>query len=266
MKILLGLAVLVLTFGIATCTSRGVDAPVALDAEYAAREQSMKVDTDRCGPAFVQDKLPKHLLTAIGPVVDGPFRPVCARHDACYRLGEKSQTWCDDRMRTEMLTICESGDSTLAYSVPIIGPSLCSFHAGLYFRAIDNTFGALSYEGLPGGSIERVVIKQIDDRVSDDEITLCVTVINDTPLLQEYDVELHTSEGKLVDREPDTHERNVRAGEKSEFCVGTNFSPLWSRKNLGNTVYVSVRADTPNSFRFWNDIVIVDSQAVTLPN
>ena len=121
-------------FMLAACGhGSSVDAPLAVAADYEARERAQMVDTDRCGPAFIQEKLPASVQRVVGPIADGPFKPVCARHDACYRLGEKTQSWCDDRMRDEMVAICNTGEAGLTYGIPVIGPSLCRFHAGLYY-------------------------------------------------------------------------------------------------------------------------------------
>lgn len=256
--------VLVLIVG-CTVMGRGVDAPMDVGADYAAREAQMMEAGDRCGPSFIQDKLPATAQRVIGPIADGPFRPVCARHDACYRLGEKTQAWCDDRMRSEMLGICEQGGSTPTYSVPVIGASLCRFHAGMYYGAINNTYGGYAYGTEVGGEITDIRVRVIDDALSDDEFEVCVDVLNPTLGMQEYDVELHDANGKLIDREPDLHEENVRAGETEAFCVGTNFSPLWGLSDLGETVYISVRADIPDSFAFSDDMVIVDTKAVAVP-
>lgn len=245
-----------------TVSGQGIDAPVDVGADYAAREALMMEEGDSCGPTFVQEKLPATAQRVISPIADGPFRPVCARHDACYRLGEKTQAWCDDRMRDEMLGICAKGGATKAYSVPVIGASLCQFHAGMYYGAINNTYGAYAYGTEAGGEITDVRTRVIDDQLSDDEFEICVDVHNPTQGMQEYDVELHDAAGRLIDREPDLHEENVRAGETEAFCVGTNYSPRWGISDLSDVVYVSVRADTPDSFAFINDMVIVDTKTV----
>jgi len=243
----------------------GVDVPTSVAPDYEARERAQMVDTDRCGPAFIQDKLPGPVQRVIGPLADGPFRPVCARHDACYRLGEKTQSWCDDRMRAEMTAICDTGKAGAAYSVPGIGPSLCRFHGSLYYTAINSTFGSVAYgDGAPAGEITALRIQRIRDVLTDDEITLCADVRNPSKLMQEYDIELHDARGKLIDREPDLYEKNVRPGETEEFCVGTNFLPNWSVSNLTDTVYVSIRADIPTTFATSNDMVIVDTQSVKI--
>lgn len=255
----------VVTFTGCAVVGQGVDAPIDVPADYAAREQQHMEDSDRCGPEFLQERLSAGMLNIIGPIADGPFRPVCKRHDACYRLKEMTQAWCDDRMRDEMISICNTGEATPAYSVPVIGPSLCRFHAGLYYQAINSPAGAVAYKGQAGGKIVDIRSRRVEDWLSNDEFEVCVDVTNNTKSMQEYDIELHTADGKLVDREPDTYERNVRAEETEEFCVGTNYSAEWSISNLTEIVYISIRADDPSNFDTTDDMVIVDTAEVPVP-
>ncbi|MCR9080636.1 MAG: hypothetical protein NXH78_16225 [Hyphomonadaceae bacterium] len=251
---------------IAACAliANPIDAPAEVGEDYLARESEFMESTDSCGPEFVQEKLPGTLKSMIEPLADGPFRPVCARHDACYRLGEKSQAWCDDRMRDEMFAICDTGQAGVVYRVPGVGPSLCRFHGGMYYRLINSTFGGVAYGGAPGGEIAAIHMRDISDVIGGDEIEICADILNPTPLMQEYDLELHTGEGQLIDREPDLHEENIRAGETETLCVSTNWNARWDGNNIGDEVFLSLRADTPESFAFWNDMVIVDSKLVDL--
>ncbi|MEL6662937.1 MAG: hypothetical protein AAFR33_08030 [Pseudomonadota bacterium] len=259
-RLALGLAVICAS----ACTARGVDAPLALESGYAAREAAMMEATDQCGPEALTGSVPAWIANTVAVVADGPFRPVCARHDACYRLGEQSQSWCDDRMRDEMQAICDSGNATATYSVPVIGPSLCRFHAGAYYQAINSTYGGFAYGGAPGGEISDVRTQAIDARIGRDELRVCADVHNPTLLMQEYDLELRHSDGRLIDREPDLHEENIRAGETETLCVSTELDPRWSAENTGDTLRLSLRADTPESFAFVNDMVVVDTVEVAL--
>jgi hypothetical protein len=234
-----------------------------LPEDYVEREAAFMKDDDRCGPEFLQTKLPKAFVKVIGPIGDGPFGPVCKRHDACYRLKEHSQAWCDDRMRDEMVAICDTGKATPTYSVPIIGTPLCKFHAGLYYAGINSTFAGPAYKGLPGGEIVDVRVRRINDWFSDDELEVCADVKNTTLVTQEYDIELHTAAGKMVDREPDVYEKNVRSDEVEEFCVGTN-NTRWGISDLSDMVYISIRADTPETFAITNDMVIVDTKEIDI--
>jgi hypothetical protein len=244
-----------------TVTGEGVDMPEAVSADYAAREAMMRDPTDRCGPEFIQTKLPASFVNVVGAVTDGPFRPVCQRHDACYRLQEMTQAECDRRMKREMAAVCASGKSTPTYSLPMVGKSLCRFHAGLYYDAINNTYAAVAYGGRPGGQIVGVKSRVIDDLVTDDEFEVCVDVLNNTYAMQEYDVEMRGRKGKLIDREPDTYETNVGVGETKTFCVSTNYT-RWSLKDLPDEVQVSLRCDTPENFSVRHDMVVVDTISV----
>jgi hypothetical protein len=255
-----GLAALLLLAG-CTVTGEGVDRPEPVPAAYAAREAAMRDPADRCGPEFIQTKLPKGFVNTVGSVTDGPFRPVCARHDACYRLGERTQAECDRRMKREMETICASGKATPAYSLPLVGKSLCRFHAGLYYDAINNTYAAVAYGGRPGGKIVNVATRVIDDPVTDDEFEVCVEVHNNTFAMQEYDVEMRGRKGRLIDREPDTYEANVGVGETKTLCVTTNHT-RWSLKDLPDEVQVSLRCDTPENFSVRHDMIVVDTVSV----
>lgn len=76
--------------------------------------------------------------------------------------------------------------------------------------------------GLPASEITDIRQQLFDDPFTDDDITICANVLNPSKLMQEYDVELHDARGRLVDREPDLYEKNVRAGEEEEFSVGAN--------------------------------------------
>lgn len=244
--------------------SNQVDAPKDVGGDYIAREASFMDTADSCGPAFVQDQLPGTLKAAIEPLADGPFRPVCARHDACYRLGEKSQAWCDDRMRDEMFAICDTGQAGVAYRIPGIGSSLCKFHGGMYYRLINSTYGGVAFGGAPGGEIAAIRTRRISDAIGGDEIEICADILNPTSLMQEYDLELHSQTGHMIDREPDLHEENIRAGETETLCVSTNWDSRWDANSIGSKVFVSLRADTPESFAFWDDMVVVDSRQLQL--
>lgn len=261
-RILAALLAVVVVAASCALLSNQVDAPAQVGDDYLAREAAFMDAADSCGPEFVQDKLPGSLKSVIEPLADGPFRPVCARHDACYRLGEKSQAWCDDRMRDEMFAICDTGQAGVAYRVPSVGASLCKFHGGMYYRLINSTFGGVAYGGAPGGEITALRTRRIADAIGEDEIEICADILNPTLLMQEYDLELHSETGQMIDREPDLHEENIRAGETETLCVSTNWKGRWDAENVGDQVFVSLRADTPESFAFWNDMVIVDSKEV----
>lgn len=241
---------------LAACASApGIDRPVPLEPAYAAREIGAGKPADRCGPEFISDNLPKSVVSAMGPILDGPFRPVCARHDACYELREQTQAWCDARMLEEMTGICNAGRSEGS-----LGAALCRFRAGLYFDMVDNSLGAYSYHGEAGGRIAAVDIAE----AARGNIRVCVTAENTTPLLQEYAIDLRAANGKRIDREPGFVERDVRAGGSVLICVGTEGSPFWNLSRLHGPLEVRLLADNPDSMAMNEALVIIDQQTLDL--
>ncbi len=235
----------------------GTDRPVPLDAGYAARELGAGKPSDRCGPEFISDHLPRSVVSLMGPLLDGSFRPVCARHDACYELREQTQAWCDNRMHTEMRDICNANRSETS-----TGAALCRMRARLYFNMVDNAYGAYSYHGKAGGEIASVEIMDAPRG----ELEVCVTAENTTPLLQEYIVELSSSDGRRIARAPGAGERNIRAGETATLCLGTAASSYWNQKRIAQPVTIRLLADDPDSLAMANDIVVVTERALNLPD
>ena len=166
---------------------------------------------DECGPGWLTD--------VVGGTLNGRFRQVCRRHDACYRERQASQRDCDARMTREMASICAGR--------PWYEKPSCQMHANVFTSFITSTYGGMSYSGAPEGRILEVSRKRIDDFWTDDEVTYCATVHNPSAITQEYDLRLYTTTRRLVDTEPDTHEFNVQSGGRKRACVGTNFSPDW---------------------------------------
>lgn len=240
-----------------------IDRPVPLDPGYAAREAAAGKPADRCGPEFISDRLPAPLVSLIGPALDGPFRPVCARHDACYELREETQAWCDTRMQSEMQAICDVvGHDNAA------GGMLCRLRARLYFNMVDNRFGAYSYHGGPGGRIAQLQFEDTSPR----KVTVCATVENTTPLLQEYVLELRDHLGRRLAREPEVQERNLRPGETEQFCIGLARTPERPAREASTDKEarpvgpneVRLLADDPDSMALTGDLLIVDRRALDL--
>lgn len=231
----------------------GTDLPMPLSEDYLSREDSARETWDRCGPEFIQLNMPAPVVSLLGPLMDGPFGPVCQRHDACYRLQEHSQTWCDERMRTEMIDICNDGrpaDSAAA--------ALCRFRADLYHGMVDNRFGAYAYEGVAGGRIASVYV----NRPTAGEVEICVTAENDTKLMQGYVVELRTGDGKRFGRAPRFRETEVRAGASAMLCASTAESTYWSLSRLGGPVEVSLLADPPDSLSMSDKLVLIGQRSI----
>lgn len=241
---------------LAACASAtGIDRPMALDPGYAAREASERKPADRCGPEFISDHLPTPVVSLMGPLLDGSFRPVCARHDACYELREQTQAWCDARMRTEMLDICNAGRSDGS-----IGGALCRLRASMYFGLVDNAYGAYSYHGGPGG---RIVALDLADAPAG-KLKICATVENSTPLLQTYAVELRTADRKRIARAPEVKSRSVRAGQSTILCAGPVDSAHGRPKQISTEVEVRLVAGDPDSLAMIKEMIIVDRRTIPL--
>lgn len=239
---------------VAACASApGIDRPQPLDPGYALREAAARKPADRCGPEFISDNLPQAVVGFMEPVLDGPFREVCKRHDACYELREQTQAWCDQRMRTEMMDICAAGRDGRSFA-----GRLCRMRAGLYHRMVDNAFGAYAYEGKAGGHIRQVEFLDAPQG----QTQICVEVENTSHLLQQYAVELWQAGGRRVDRAPEFRTRSVRAGTSSEFCVGTVSSTYWNLKRIGGDAEIRLLVDRPDSLALTGDLERLETRAI----
>lgn len=226
------------TLVLGACASApGIDRPMEVDAAYTAREDARRVPKDRCGPEFVERMLPEFVLSSLEPLLDGPFRPVCQRHDACYRLGEQSQAWCDTRMRTEMIGICNAGRAEGS-----LGAGLCRLRAGRYHAMVDSRFGAYAYGGEAGGDFTGLRIAPSHAR----QLDACVTVRNTTRLMQSYAIEMRNGDGRRIRREPHQHTRKLRAGEAAEMCTGTSASKYWNRNRLTGPLEMRLMVARPD--------------------
>lgn len=229
-------------------------ANTAIAETYRDRETAALLESDQCGPAFLTERAP----ISFGNAVSGIFKSACQRHDACYKLKEKSQKWCDDQFDTDLMAICagESQDFRV----------LCQVRAKIFANLVRTTIGANSYGDIPAGTIQSVRKRVIPSLIGDAEFEVCVKVLNDSKVTQEYDVTMYTSKQDRVDREPDTYEVNVESGEVSRnICVSTLNDPRWSLGDLGSKVLIHVRADTPIGFAVTNDMVTVDIKSVDVP-
>lgn len=241
---------------ISACASApGIDRPMPVDAAYGAREETSREADDRCGPEFIERMLPGVFLSLVEPGLNGPFGPVCVRHDACYRLQEQSQAWCDTRMRTEMTDICNAGRGEGS-----AGAALCRWRAAGYHGLVDSPFGAYAYQGEAGGKI--IDVKQMN--APKGKLEICITAQNDTHILQQYAVELVSAGGKRIARTPVAAWRKARAGERVELCAGTSGSAYWTLARAGNTVQVRLMADRPDVMTLGRDAVEVDRREIAL--
>ena len=240
----------------ACASAPGIDRPVQLEAGYAERESSKHIEGDRCGPEFLERFLPEFVLSSLKPLLDGPFGPVCQRHDACYRLGEQSQAWCDERMLTEMNAICNAGREEGS-----AGAKLCRKRASAYHSMVDSTFGAYAYGGVAGGSFSQ----QRFDTSSPKELDVCVTVSNTTPLMQSYALELRNGTGQRISRQPRQHARKFRSGETADMCTGTSASKYWTRKKLTGPLELRLMASHPDRIAPGSGMTQLQSETFDLP-
>ncbi|MEQ9314589.1 MAG: hypothetical protein RLN72_01990 [Henriciella sp.] len=264
---ILALAALCAALGLAPgCAVFGApaDLPVAVSAAYLEREATQMEPHDSCGPEFVQESLPGFLRAAIEPLTDGPFRPACKRHDACYRLREQSQSWCDDRFREEMFATCNSGTGGLAYSIPGIGPPLCRAQGGLYYGMVNSTDGASAYEGMPGGVIANLRHSIVRRTRGEDEVKVCADVHNPTPMMQGYILELKDEVGKRIDKAPGAGQLKLRSDERGTLCTSTYGNRHYGLKDVANGIHAVLSADDPERYALWGDMVEVDRLQVVL--
>lgn len=241
----------------ACASAPGIDRPVPLEANYAERENSQQFESDRCGPEFLEKVLPEFVLSSLEPLLNGPFGPVCQRHDACYRLGEQSQAWCDERMRKEMIAICNAGRDEGSAAAGI-----CRTRAGAYHAMVDSTFGAYAYGGAAGGEFS----ERRFARSSPKEVDVCVTVSNTTQLMQSYVLELRTGTDRRISREPSQHALKFRAGETAEMCTGTSASKYWNRNKLTGPLELRLMARHPDRIGPGSGMTEVQSETFELPS
>jgi hypothetical protein len=188
---------------------------------------------------------------------NGLFAPACEEHDTCYNLTNSGKTkeQCDDEFKHNLYRVCEDRSIWKKLSQDVFGyvtnPKLWGVGlSGPCKRQADYAVWAVSSLGEPSvfGAIyslkvKDVKVKRIDDSLSDDELSVCVTVENDGNIATEWDLVLLTKNGGIADTEPDTHERNIAVGKTDKECVTTNNDPTVSVSDLGNPAKLVVRID-----------------------
>ena len=240
-----------------TAPKQGAAKPPAGDTRtYRERETAAMKSTDQCGPQFLTEYAPDFVATGIS----GEMKKVCERHDACFRLKEQTQKFCDDQMTEELWAVCETK--------PWYLKSQCQTKAMIFARLIRTSIGGDAYGGAPQGEIADWTVTTIDDTFSDDEIEICARIYNNSDLTQEYELRLYTFDPKpqLIDKEPDTYEFNVQArSSKSNVCVSTNLDPTWSKSDLKGKAWLILMADIPDDFSLDNmgKLVVVDQKKIT---
>lgn len=206
--------------------------------------QPVRAQTNGCGPAGFSFIIP-----------DGPFTSACNSHDLCYDDANVDQAKCDRRFQNNMYGICEQH-----YSGSQV--SSCKTIADYYYRTVANfgeVFITLDNRQI-SGEIVSVSAQRISDWLGDDEFEACITFRNNGDISTEYDLQLYSTNGTLIDTEPDTYEVNLKVGESTQECVGTNWiSP--SIRDLGNQYKIVLRVDAPQQSllaNLVNDFIAVD--------
>ncbi|MEM9214451.1 MAG: phospholipase A2 [Cyanobacteria bacterium P01_F01_bin.150] len=195
-------------------------------------------------------------------IPDGPFSSACDSHDLCYEDASVSQAECDRQFKDDMYTICESGSSGLSVDA-------CKTLADYYHGSVANlgeVFIVLDGRSI-SGEIVSVDAKRVDDWWGDDEFEACVTFKNNGDINTEYDLQLYSANGSLIDTEPDTYEINLVVGETARECVGTD-GIYPSISDLGGQYKIVLRVDAPQQSLFdnlFNDFVPVDWLEDTTP-
>lgn len=186
-------------------------------------------------------------------IPDGPFTSACNGHDLCYEDASVAQEECDLRFQSDMYTICEQRGGNV---------DTCKEIADYYYRTVSN-FGEV-FITLDGrnvsGEIVSVSTRRIDDFWGDDEFEACLTFKNNGAINTEYDLQLFSADGTLIDTEPDASEVNLRVGESAQECVGTD-GIFASISDLGSEYKVVLRVDAPQQSlldNLVNDFVAVD--------
>lgn len=188
-------------------------------------------------------------------IPDGPFTSACNNHDNCYGQGNVSQASCDQSFKKEMYRICDS---------KYFNESLkkCKVSADYYFQIVSN-FGEI-FINLEGqkitGKIISVSALRINDWLGDDEFEACITFKNTGTINTEYDLQLLSETGKVIDTEPDGYEINLKVGETKKECLGTN-GIYESISDLGKKYKIVLRIDVPQDkflINLVNDFTMVD--------
>lgn len=224
---------------------------------YNRRERGNFDASDSCGPSLLTEHLPEFLTREIS----SGFVNICIRHDACYRLREKTQAQCDRDMTTAMDAMCDRLGSPENVA--------CQLRADLFGKLLTSTIAAESYGAAPAGSLKNVRRLVIDDLITDDEFEVCARFFNPTSATQEYDLLLQDRNGTQIDIEPNAIEVNVGAGQTGrEICVGTNEDPRYSYQNISFPLKLTLRADATRNFSdlvLGIDMVAVDTATIKKP-
>jgi hypothetical protein len=199
------------------------------------------------------------------------FDPACKKHDKCYdelRSNGKTKEQCELEFKRDLYAQCEKRSLIEQLSQELFGvitsPKLWgssgSLNAACKRRADWAAWGVSQFgegalrdagQALYSLKIVKIEASRINDRLSDDELKVCVSVRNDGNLATEWDLVLLNKKGGIVDTAPNTHERNIKVGQTDRECVGTRGTTS-SISDLGSQAKVVVRIDdTPGLASFF---------------
>ena len=188
------------------------------------------------------------------------FDPACKKHDRCYgelTTNGKTKEQCESEFKRDLYALCEDRSLSQKISQDLFGmitnPKLwgigltgaCKRQADYAAWAVGR-FGESALQSAKQAVYSIKVVKveatRINDRLNDDELKVCVSVLNDGNLATEWDLVLLNKKGRIVDTEPDTYERNIKVGQTDRECVSTRGTTS-SISDLGSQARVVVRID-----------------------
>lgn len=189
-------------------------------------------------------------------VPDGPFLSACQMHDACYRSGAKNQYDCDTDFLLDMRDACEISYPKQDKQVRHL---TCMGAAQTYFMAVNSSVGSRHFNtGGTSGELAAHTQQRLLEDDRSDELRNCVTVKNTSGRKIAYQVRLHNQNGDWVDTEPDLGKAHLQPTASKRICVDTDRQPLEDWHTMGETYFITLKADDPDRFRLFGDLIDVD--------
>lgn len=169
-------------------------------------------------------------LASLGTADD--FKIACDAHDICYAQQEGKQQ-CDRQFREALSSVCtdQSFDPT------------CRVFADVYYGAVV-LFGHEAYVTPSAWHDRGATLAGMDDeppdgwllgveRIGRSDEMLVVVLVENRGGPGEFRVRLRSSDGSLIDEEPDTFWKDLLPGQRHIFQLSTEFDPLWDVFNVG---------------------------------
>lgn len=240
----------------------------AQNPNYEELERQAIRKTDHCGtPDLINWISNENLKSRAKTLLNYEFELACLRHDACYRIKEKTQAWCDDRFREEIRAICEQkeGEKVVCLSVATTYHKIVvEFGRQAYLENEDGTvIPEAGMAGVGAGRLINLKPRRIRDIFSDDEFEVCGEIHNTSRITQEYEVRMLSHRGQLVDKEPDTYEMNIKSGGKAKFCLTTDWDPRFSIRDLGPYVTIQLFVDQAANYDRSGDMILIKFEEIS---